>query len=122
VSYGASAELHRTNRRRIVAALSRCIDLGGYGESLEASADAIDAVLCAFAAIAVTERRLACPVPEGEIARTEGWIAVHDGRTSGTTADRSAFVEAVEKGAEAARSGDLVSHSEAVRLLESFGR
>lgn len=37
-------------------------------------------------------------------------------------ADRAAFVQAVEEGAQAARKGDLVSHSEAVRILESFGR
>lgn len=36
-------------------------------------------------------------------------------------ADRAAFIRAVEEGAEAARSGDVAPHSEAVRLLESFG-
>lgn len=36
--------------------------------------------------------------------------------------DRAAFVRAVEEGAEAARSGDVVPHEEAVRLLDTFGK
>ena len=39
------------------------------------SADALDAVLCAFAAVAVTEDRLAVQPPPD--AGAEGWIAVH---------------------------------------------
>jgi hypothetical protein len=40
-----------------------------------ASADALDAVLCTFAATAVIEDRLACPLPSNN--GEEGWIAVH---------------------------------------------
>lgn len=57
-----------------------------------------------------------------ETTATEGWIAVYDRRSPRASADRSAFVEAVGEGAEAARSGNVLSHSEAVRVLESFGR
>ena len=40
------------------------------------SADALDAVICAFAAIAVTDGRLLhSPEP---IAQEEGWIAIHE--------------------------------------------
>lgn len=35
--------------------------------------------------------------------------------------DRAAFVEAVEVGAAAARSGDLHSNDEAMKILETFG-
>jgi len=34
---------------------------------------------------------------------------------------RAAFMEAVEAGADAARSGDLHSHQEAAKILDSFG-
>ena len=37
--------------------------------------DALDAVLCCFAGIAVTEARLARP--RGDGGNGEGWIAVH---------------------------------------------
>lgn len=37
-------------------------------------------------------------------------------------ADRTAFVRAVEEGVAAARSGDVVPHKEAVRLLDTFGK
>jgi hypothetical protein len=84
------------------------MDLQDHEKTLCTHAHASDSVLCAFAAMAVTENRLACPVPEGEIARTEGWIAVHDGRPTRAPVDRAAFVEAVVEGAEAVRGGDFV--------------
>jgi predicted nuclease with RNAse H fold len=40
-----------------------------------ASADALDAILCAFAAIAVIDGQIACPLPDN--THDEGWIAVH---------------------------------------------
>jgi prevent-host-death family protein len=36
--------------------------------------------------------------------------------------DRAAFIEAVEEGARAAAEGNLHSHAEAERILESFGK
>jgi prevent-host-death family protein len=35
--------------------------------------------------------------------------------------DRSNFIEAVEKGMQAARAGDLHSHKEAEKILNTFG-
>jgi hypothetical protein len=42
------------------------------------SADALDAVVCAFAARAVARGALAS-LPPGDAPPVEGWIAVHDG-------------------------------------------
>lgn len=47
---------------------------GNFWNQLLASADAVDALLCAFAAAAVTEARL--PSPPDPAAKSEGWIAV----------------------------------------------
>jgi len=63
-------------RRKIVEVLSSSIGVGQWRDDLLASADAVDAVLCAFAAIAVTENRLAVSVPSQDDG--EGWIAVHE--------------------------------------------
>jgi prevent-host-death family protein len=35
--------------------------------------------------------------------------------------DRAAFVAAVEEGAEAARQGQVLPHSEAIKILDTFG-
>lgn len=51
------------------------LDLGEYRATIEDDADALDALLCAFSARAVSEGRLAS-LP-GEQAESEGWIAVH---------------------------------------------
>jgi hypothetical protein len=42
---------------------------------MQDSADALDAVICGFAAIAVTRGTIA--VPPMPIAIDEGWIAIH---------------------------------------------
>lgn len=66
----------REARRRSVSRLAQLIDVTSFEGILESSADALDAVLCAFAAIAVTEKRVAdAPGPS---AVSEGWIAVHE--------------------------------------------
>lgn len=62
-------------RRHIVRHLMTLLNLSEHRQTLEEHEDALDAVIAAFAAIAVTENRLA--VPPGEEARAEGWIAVH---------------------------------------------
>lgn len=66
----------------IIAALRDRLDVNDFAPVLERSRDALDAVLCAFAAIAVTRGR----IPPGEVeargktpeATEEGWIAVHE--------------------------------------------
>jgi len=63
-------------RARILAGLDRRIALPApLTAQMQASADALDAVLAAFGAIAVLRGRLAAPLPEDH--GDEGWIAVH---------------------------------------------
>ncbi|MGE3343994.1 MAG: DUF429 domain-containing protein [Vicinamibacterales bacterium] len=83
---GYSAAEGGRARQVIVRDLAGRVELGDFRQVLEESADAIDAVLAAFAAIAVTEARL-FEAP-GPTALVEGWIAVHDDGPTGT--DRSA--------------------------------
>jgi hypothetical protein len=71
--YGAPSE--RPAREVIALALGARLDLGPFAPALAASADALDAALCLFGAIAVTEGRLAAP--PGDRSAVEGWIAVH---------------------------------------------
>lgn len=64
------------NRQLIVQGLSRRLDLRQHEQVMLDSADAIDAVLAGFAAIAVSRGQLFdLPVPG--VAASEGWIAVH---------------------------------------------
>ena len=63
-----------SNRQRITEALKQRIVLGDFESQVLCSADALDAVLCAFAAIAIT-RDTFVPIPSG-YPREEGWIAV----------------------------------------------
>jgi Protein of unknown function (DUF429) len=65
-----------SRRKDLVASVSNWIEIpdDSFRKEMEDSADALDAVLCAFAAIAVTTNQLAqTPIP-GE----EGAIAVHE--------------------------------------------
>jgi hypothetical protein len=73
---GYSAEGGGRARQEIVRALADRVELAHYRETLEEHADALDATLAAFAAVAVTEGRL-FEAP-GPTAPVEGWIAVHD--------------------------------------------
>lgn len=73
-------------RRQVVRDLGRRLNIAQWSTTLEENPDALDAVIAAFAAIAVTENRLAA-IPAGA-AKLEGWIAVHDGGPFST--DRSA--------------------------------
>lgn len=78
---GAGGDAQRV-RQTIVAGLRRRgVEPGGFERALLVSADALDAVVCALGAVAVTDGRLpeedrdalaSCP----EVAR-EGWIALH---------------------------------------------
>lgn len=48
-----------------------------YRAILQRSADALDAVICCFAARAVVRGELAAPLPPFDVWKLEGWIAVH---------------------------------------------
>ncbi|MGA8076683.1 MAG: DUF429 domain-containing protein, partial [Xanthobacteraceae bacterium] len=62
-------------RKELVSLLSRKIQIpNNFQEIMRRSADALDAVLCAFAAIAVTGNRIVQTPTLSE----EGQIAVHD--------------------------------------------
>jgi hypothetical protein len=74
--YGDKTPEQVAVRRSIVGALrARICCQPDALEEMYRRADALDAVLCCFAAIAVTESRLATPIPA--TAGEEGWIAVH---------------------------------------------
>ena len=60
----------------LVSALSARVVLNPFQQKLEESADALDAVLCAFAAIAVTTDNLAHLPNENYPPDEEGLIAV----------------------------------------------
>jgi hypothetical protein len=63
-------------RMTILAGIAQRIALGGFQSAAAGSADALDALVAAFAAVAVTRNALAHPVTPLP-AMTEGWIAVH---------------------------------------------
>jgi len=74
--YNGTADTARKARTVIVEHLATRIFLPDEYESrLLDSADALDAVICGFAAIAVTRGTIA--VPPMPIAHDEGWIAIH---------------------------------------------
>ena len=67
---------HAENRRIIVDVVARRVACRSDDlELLQGNADALDAVICCFAALAVTEGRLASA--RGDQGNGEGWIAVH---------------------------------------------
>jgi len=63
-------------RTTILAGIAQRIALGGFQSIVAGSADALDAVVAAFAAVAVTRNALGHPVASVP-AMSEGWIAVH---------------------------------------------
>ena len=69
------------NRAAIIQALSvsRGLQVGNeYLDILHADADALDAVLCSYAARAVTQNHLGLALPPFDVWKWEGWIAIHD--------------------------------------------
>jgi len=75
--YNKDSQESLTNRKTIVAALSSLIEIPNkHREQMEQSADALDAVVCAVAAIAVSTGRLS--QTEIETVDEEGQIAVHE--------------------------------------------
>lgn len=73
--YNGSSEDASNQRGKIVDAVVERIELHNHEAAVRGNADALDAVLCAFAAIAVTSGCL--QVPPRPAAALEGWIAVH---------------------------------------------
>lgn len=68
------------NRKTIFNYLSRSgLSVGSYAGILVENADALDAVICAFAAIAVTEGNVRVLPPDDNAVSLEGWISVHNG-------------------------------------------
>jgi hypothetical protein len=63
-------------RMTILASIAPRITLGAFQPVLAGSADALDALVAAFAAIAVMRGAIGHPVAPIP-AMTEGWIAVH---------------------------------------------
>jgi len=74
--YDSESQERCANRKELVASLSKLVEVSddALKRKMEQTADALDAVLCAFAAIAVSKGRLAqSPEPSDE-----GQIAVHE--------------------------------------------
>jgi hypothetical protein len=66
-------------RRQIISGLesqSR-IDFGSFGTAVEQCADALDAVIASFAAIAAHHGQATFPIVDRSIVMREGWIAIH---------------------------------------------
>jgi hypothetical protein len=62
-------------RTGIIHALAGRLRLGTWRPILLGSADALDGVICAFAAVAVSASRIS--MPGSASIRTEGWVAAH---------------------------------------------
>ena len=74
--YNGKGEVAQSNRQQIVRFLRKHLKIRAEEQhSMESSADALDAVVCAFAAIAVTTRRSL--KPKSKFPTEEGRIAIH---------------------------------------------
>jgi hypothetical protein len=73
-AYNGNTDIERQNRASIVCSLSKRIDMGNFREKLESCADALDSVICAFAAIAVVND---CSLKYGQSNPLEGQVAIH---------------------------------------------
>jgi hypothetical protein len=77
-TYNGCGRAATKTRRDIIAALRTRLSIpSDLEQHMLASADALDAVVCAFAAIAVTTGHVAHPPAPAPEAHLEGWIAVH---------------------------------------------
>jgi hypothetical protein len=72
--YDGSTALAIANRKRIVKTLSKLLHVGTWASTLLGSADALDAAVGAFAAIAIAKLD---PVPNTAGSCAEGCIAIH---------------------------------------------
>ena len=73
--YNGRDAVQQANRETIISGIEKRIDVGPFREQLMINADALDAVIAAFAGIAVTQDLLAAE--PGSKSQLEGWIAVH---------------------------------------------
>jgi hypothetical protein len=73
--YSRQTDCETKTRCSIVAAISKSVNLARFRDTVEQSADALDAVICAFGAIAVTAERIVSYAEQNRA--TEGLIAVH---------------------------------------------
>jgi hypothetical protein len=73
--YDGPSSTATATRRTTIGALAARLRLGPWRSTLLKSADALDAVVCAFAAMAVTTSKVSSP--RSTAASTEGWVAVH---------------------------------------------
>ena len=64
-------------RQEIIRGLESRINFGGFRKAVEETADALDAVISSFAAIAAVRGKATQPDGDGAIVAREGWIAVH---------------------------------------------
>jgi hypothetical protein len=64
-------------RQEIIRGLEPRVDLGRFRKAAEESADALDAVVASFAAIAAYRGVSIRPDADSAIVSREGWIAVH---------------------------------------------
>ncbi|MCW5746753.1 MAG: DUF429 domain-containing protein [Alphaproteobacteria bacterium] len=64
-------------RQEIVRALKQRVDFCEFREAAERSADALDAVVASFAAIAAYRGDVRSSADNRTIVAREGWIAVH---------------------------------------------
>ncbi len=79
--YDGTSPTAVATRKTIIRGLASRLRLGGWGPTLLASADALDSVICAFAAIAVTTSKVG--TPKSASVATEGWVAVHPSSSMG---------------------------------------
>lgn len=73
--YDGNSSAAVATRATILNAVACRVRLGSWGPTLLGSADAIDSLICAFAAVAVTMSKVCAPA--GPAVLTEGWVAVH---------------------------------------------
>jgi hypothetical protein len=64
-------------RQKIIRSLESRINFGEFRKAAEETADALDAVISSFAAIAAFQGKAIQPSDDGSTVAREGWIAVH---------------------------------------------
>jgi hypothetical protein len=73
--YDGPSSTATATRRTILDGIAGRVQLGPWVPTLLGSADALDAVVCSFAAVAVSTSKVSAPTSAA--ALTEGWVAVH---------------------------------------------
>lgn len=75
--YNGEKEPAGNVRQEMVEGLAEKVDLGDFPDTVKEDSDALDAVLCAFAARAAHLGLLGVELPTNGVHESEGWIAVH---------------------------------------------